>query len=65
MILKKKWSFTRTDLIAHGTVTALTFGPHPGKLRLVVFDVVIDAHVLLFSMFPVQAARVLLKCSLP
>ena len=37
--------------IPHGPVSALTLFPHPGKLWVVVLDVVVDAHILLVGMF--------------
>ena len=43
--------------IPHGPVSAPALFPHPGKLWVVVLDVVIDTHILLVVMFPVQAQR--------
>lgn len=55
----------RPDLIAHGSVATLTFLPHLGELRLLVFDVIEDADILLVSMISMQATRILLKGAFP
>jgi len=64
-LLSCHFSIRRPDLIIHGPVAALAFIPHSGELRLVVFDVIEDADILLVSMISVQAARILLKGSFP
>jgi hypothetical protein len=47
--------------IAHVPITTLAFFPHPGKLRVIVLDIVINPHIPLAGVFPVQTARVLLE----
>jgi len=51
--------------VPHCPITALALIPHPGELRVVDVHVVVDADVLLAGVVPVQAARILLKRSLP
>jgi hypothetical protein len=49
------------DRVPHGPVTPLALVPHSGKLRLVVFDVIVNAHIRIVDVVPVQAAGILLQ----